>query len=339
MSTVSSERIAVTVLTGFLGSGKTTLVNHILTAQHGHRIAVVENEFGEIPIDNDIVLRSEEDIFELTNGCCLCCTGRTDLIDILRKLLERRERFDRIIIETTGLADPNPIAQTFFVDEDMAAHFKLDAIVTLVDAKHIEAHLDEIRDDGVGSQAADQLAFADRLVVNKVDLVNNDVVGQVRQRIRELNATAEIITSSYSVVDLDQIFGISAFDAARTMSEDPHWLDDSNHVHDPSLQSESIEINGRIDRTGFERWLAEFVNDHGDELYRMKGIIGFDGEDRRFVLQGVHHIYDVSPAEPPTTAPHASTLVFIGRGLDRGDVVESLKRCHRYAAEPADTVG
>ncbi len=325
MSTAS--KIPVTVLTGFLGSGKTTLVNHILTANHGHRIAVIENEFGEIPIDNALVLGGEEKIIEMSNGCCLCCTARTDLIDTLHSLLERAEKFDRILIETSGMADPNPVAQTFFVDEEISSRFALDAIVTLVDAKHVDAHLDEVNHNGVGTQAADQIAFADRIVVNKVNLVTEQQLGRLEQRIRGINATAEIITSSYSAVDLEQILGIGAFDLTRTVAADPAWLDDSKHVHERSLTSVGIELDGDLDGAALQGWLTGYVESHGDDLYRLKGVLAVDGDDRRFVLQGIHRMFDLAPSAPWGRDRRTSKIVFIGRDLDRTELTRALQSC------------
>ena len=188
------DKTPVTVLTGFLGAGKTTLINHILTVEHGQRIAVIENEFGAVGIDDALVVGGDETVIEMSNGCCLCCTARTDLIDTLRTLRDRDEQFDRIIIETSGMADPNPVAQTFFVDEDVATYYTLDAIVTMVDAVHIGTHLDEIGVDGVGDQAVNQVAFADRVVINKVDLVDSPVLDELWTRLRGVNATAEFVT-------------------------------------------------------------------------------------------------------------------------------------------------
>ncbi|MGH8966037.1 MAG: CobW family GTP-binding protein, partial [Actinomycetes bacterium] len=243
--------IPVTVLTGFLGSGKTTLVNHILTANHGHRIAVIENEFGDIGIDSDLVIGSDETgdetIIEMTNGCCLCCTARTDLIEILRSLLSRRDRFDRILIETSGMADPNPVAQTFFVDEEISRHFALDAIVTLVDAKHVGAHLDEVTHDGVGDHVVDQIAFADRIVVNKVDLVTPAELAAVQERLRGINATAEMLSGSHGRIDLSRILGIGAFDLNRELQDRPDWLDAPEHLHDPTLVAVAVELDGELD--------------------------------------------------------------------------------------------
>ncbi|MFI0465681.1 CobW family GTP-binding protein [Saccharopolyspora sp. 5N102] len=317
------SKIPVTVLTGFLGAGKTTLVNHILTADHGHRIAIIENEFGEIPIDDALVLRSDEQFFELSNGCCICCTARTDLVETLRKLVERKEKIDRVLIETTGLADPNPVAQTFYVDDEISEHFALDAIVTLVDAKHIDRHLDEAGPDGVGHQAVDQIAFADRLVLNKVDLVDEAGVAALRERLRGINATAEIITSSYSRVDLDDILGVGAFN--RIVH--PAWLDEQEHFHDPAVTSVGVELAEDFDEAALRAWLSELTAEHGDDLYRLKGVVAVRGDARRHVLQGIHRIFELRPADPWGRDARGSKVVFIGRNLDRELLTEGLRAC------------
>jgi G3E family GTPase len=332
-------KIPVTVLTGFLGSGKTTLVNHILTANHGHRIAVIENEFGEIGIDNDLVIGGDEEIggeriVEMSNGCCLCCTARTDLIEILRSLLERRERFDRILIETSGMADPNPVAQTFFVDDEIATHFELDAIVTLVDAKHVGGHLDEVDPDGVGDHVVDQIAFADRIVVNKVDLVSRDELRAVEERLRGINATAEMLTGSHGRIDLSRILGVAAFDLNRELQTRPGWLDEPEHLHDPTLESVGVEVDGELDRTAFEEWLRRLVDGRGHDFYRFKGIIAVRDDERRLVVQGVHRLHDVQPGAPWGTEPHRSRMVFIGRGLDREELTRGLRACAPVGVSP-----
>ncbi|MER7081485.1 GTPase, G3E family [Saccharopolyspora kobensis] len=322
------SKIPVTVLTGFLGAGKTTLVNHILTAEHGHRIAVIENEFGEIPIDDALVLRSDEEFFEMSNGCCICCTARTDLIDILRKLIERKDKIDRVLIETTGLADPNPVAQTFYIDEEISEHFALDAIVTLVDSKHIGRHLDGA---GVGHQAVDQIAFADRLVLNKIDLVTEPELAALRERLRGINATAEIITSNYSKVDLTDILGVGAF--SRIVH--PAWLDEQEHFHDPAVSSVGIEldsaVDGDLDEGALRAWLGRLTDEHGDDLYRLKGVLAVREDSRRFVLQGIHRIFELRPAEPWGRDSRGSKVVFIGRDLDRASLVDGLRTCVRAA--------
>lgn len=319
-------KLPVTVLTGFLGSGKTTLLNRILTESHGQRIAVIENEFGEIPIDDALVLSGEEEIFEMSNGCCLCCTARTDLVRMLHTLLERPDRFDRIVIETTGLADPNPVAQTFFVDDEISSQVELDAIVTMVDAKHIGPHLDEVEVGGVGDQAFDQIAFADKLVLNKTDLVDAAEVAAVETRLRSINATAQIITSQFASVPLDEILGVGAFDLSRTMAIDPDWLDEE-HVHDPALSSVGVECDGDLDPARLDAWLAELVGAHGDDIYRLKGIVALAGDTHRSILQGIHRLYELRSANPWGRDERRNKVVFIGRELDREALTRGLHSC------------
>jgi G3E family GTPase len=323
---MSTSKIPVTVLTGFLGSGKTTLLNRILTESHGQRIAVIENEFGEIPIDDALVLTGDEEIFEMSNGCCLCCTARTDLVRMLHTLLERPDRFDRIVIETTGLADPNPVAQTFFVDDTISSQIELDAIVTMVDAKHIGPHLDEVEVGGVGDQAFDQIAFADKLILNKTDLVSGAELGAVGKRLRWINATAQILTSQFASVELDEILGIGAFDITRTIAVDPYWLD-AEHVHDPALTSVGVEFGGELDPARLDSWLADLVAAQGDDIYRLKGIIALTGDTRRSILQGIHRLYELRTATPWGRDERRNKVVFIGRELDREALTRGLHSC------------
>ena len=218
------RKIPVTVITGYLGSGKTTLLNHILTAKHGKRVAVIENEFGEIGVDQDLVIQTEEEIFEMNNGC-ICCTVRGDLIRILGKLLKRKDKFDYVLIETTGLADPGPVAQTFFSDEEMKAKLQLDAIVTVVDAKHIVQHLDELR------EPEEQIAFADVILLNKTDLVTPADLDLLEKRIRAVNATAKIHRCQNALVGMDKILDINGFDLGRVLEINPHFLELDAHEH------------------------------------------------------------------------------------------------------------
>ncbi len=323
----TDERVPVTVLTGFLGSGKTTLLNYILTEQHGQRIAVIENEFGEIGIDDALVLDAEEEIFEMNNGC-ICCTVRGDLIRILGNLMKRRDRFDRIIVETTGLADPAPVAQTFFVDDEVRAGMRLDAIVTMIDAKHILQHLDEVKPEGVENEAVEQVAFADRLVINKTDLVDADELAEVEQRLRGINAMASVVHSQYGKIDLSSVLDVGAFDLDRILEVDPTFLVETEHQHDDRVTSVGIELPGVVDVDRLERWLGNLLATKGADIFRMKGILRVDDDDSRFVFQGVHMLFDGRPDRPWRDGEdRTNRLVFIGRELDRGELTDSFAAC------------
>ena len=346
--------VPVTILTGFLGSGKTTLLNHILTERHGMRIAVIENEFGEVDVDSDLVMTSEEEIFQMTNGCICCVVDvRTDLVRILQTLLARPERFDHILVETSGLADPTPVAATFFMDNDVARQVRLDGIVTLVDALHIESHLDDPLLLNHDNQAIDQIVAADRIVVNKTDLVDEATLRRVEQRLGRINEGGQVMRSNHAQVDLTQILGISGFDSASQLIGDPDFLDSAEHLcsetcehdhvagphdehhrqavpghqHDPSVGSVSLVFDAPFDKATLEAGLRELVATDGDDIFRLKGIVAIAGSSRRHVLQGVHRVLDLRPAEGwGGTAPQ-SKFVFIGRRLDQRHLRAVLQAC------------
>ncbi len=443
-----AQTIPVTVLTGFLGSGKTTLLNRILTENHGQRIAVIENEFGEIGVDQDLVINADEEVFEMNNGC-ICCTVRGDLIRILGNLVKRRDKFDRILVETTGLADPGPVAQTFFVDDDTREAFALDGVITLVDAKHVELHLDD------SEEAAAQIAFADVLLINKVDLVDAEAVDALERRLRSMNAVAQIERVRMADAPMDRVLDVGGFDLQRALDLKPGFLEpeypfewggvlhldskatfslrngpdpamsavlepvdaatpevlkeaaeriftrfsmpgnllqagaaipaggtlqtlaltgaerydftlaadrpgfyalftehlpeefdagffdaagakielaaehifNPEHTHDDSVRSIALELDGEVERSALNAWLSRLLQTRGPDLFRMKGIVAIKGEDRRFVFQGVHMLFDSQPGAPWGDQHRASRLVFIGRNLDEAALERELRHC------------
>ena len=320
-------RVPVTVVTGFLGSGKTTLVNFILSENHGKRIAVIENEFGEIGIDDALVIDAEEEIFEMNNGC-ICCTVRGDLIRILGTLMKRRDKFDYILVETTGLADPAPVAQTFFVDEEIRAQLRLDAIVTVVDAKHLALHLFEEKEEGIENEALEQLAFADRVLINKVDLVNEEELLLVEKQIRSINAGASLVRTQMSKVDLDWVLNARAFELSRVLEVDPQFLEESEHMHDQSITSVGIEVDGSVDLEKINDWLGWLLREKGTEIFRMKGILNINGSENRFVFQGVHMLFDGQPDRAwRADETRVNKMIFIGRNLDRDDLNSRFRAC------------
>jgi G3E family GTPase len=323
----ADDRIPVTVLTGFLGSGKTTLLNRILTEEHGMRIAVVENEFGEVGVDDALVVGAEEEVFEMNNGC-ICCTVRGDLIRILGTLMRRRDKFDRILIETTGLADPAPVAQTFFMDDEIAAQLRLDAIVTVVDAAHALSHLDEVKPDGVENEAVEQVAFADRIVLNKTDLAAEATIRRLTRRIRAVNATVQIIPAQYAKVDLRQVLDVGAFDLDRVLIEDPQFLEQTDHQHDLSVTSVGIDLPGEVDGNRINAWLGDLLRTKGVDIFRSKGILAIDGAPRQYVFQGVHMLLDGEFGRDwGADEPRGNKLVFIGRNLDRAELERGFADC------------
>ncbi len=326
-----TDKVPVTVLTGYLGAGKTTLLNRILSEQHGRKFAVIVNEFGEIGIDNDLVVGADEEVFEMNNGC-ICCTVRGDLIRILEGLMKRRGKFDAIIVETTGLADPAPVAQTFFVDQDVQDRAWLDAVVTVADAKWLS---DRLKD---APEAKNQVAFADVIILNKIDLVSEGELKEVEARIRAINPYAKLHRTTRCQVPLDAVLGRNAFDLDRILEIEPEFLqvDDHDHdhghdhhdhghglkhYHDEEMQSVSFRIEGDVDPNKFMPWINELVQKEGPNILRSKGILSFRNEAKRFVFQGVHMILDGDlqrdwkPGEK-----RESKVVFIGRNLKKDEL-------------------
>jgi G3E family GTPase len=315
-------QIPVTVLTGYLGAGKTTLLNRILSENHGKKFAVVINEFGELGVDNDLVVDADEEVFEMNNGC-ICCTVRGDLIRIIGGLMKRRDRFDGIIVETTGLADPAPVAQTFFADEDVKRATRLDAIVTVVDAKHLPARLKD------SPEAEEQIAFADIVVLNKMDLVTEAEAAEVERRIRAINPHAEIRRSVRSDVPIESVIGRDAFNLSRILEREPEFLEGENeHEHASDVVSLSFEVERPIDPERFNAWITQLLATRGQDLLRTKGILHYQGEDRRFAFQAVHMLADGDFIGPwPEGKPRRSRIVFIGRGLNRPVLRRGFEAC------------
>ena len=322
MADVTTEaRVPVTVLTGYLGAGKTTLLNRILTEQHGRRYAVVINEFGELGVDGDLVVDTDEEVFEMNNGC-VCCTVRGDLIRIVGGLMKRRDRFDGIIIETTGLANPAPVAQTFFVDEDVRAKTKLDAIVTVVDAKHVLLRLDD------SPEAMDQVAFADVIVLNKTDLVTPAELDAVEARLRQINRFATIHRSLRAEVPVVELLDKGAFDLDRVLARVPDFLIGDEHGHDDEVASMSFEIDGPVDPQKFNAWIGALLAEQGGTMLRTKGVLAYPNEPRRFAFQAVHMIADGDfIGSWKDGEARTSRIVFIGRNLNRPQLRRGFESC------------
>jgi G3E family GTPase len=334
--------IPVTVLTGYLGAGKTTLLNRILSEDHGHRYAVIVNEFGEIGIDNELILNTDEELFEMNNGC-ICCTVRGDLIRTMHGLLSKDRNFDAIVVETTGLADPGPVAQTFFVDGFLRSKTELDSVTTVVDAKHIELRLADSR------EALEQIAFADQIVLNKTDLVTENELGAIEAHLRRLNPMAPIHRAQRSNVRLDAILGRGGFDLNRITELEPDFLapghSDAEHVHDEhcghdhgehehdhqhdhGIRSISLHTDRPMDRRKIARWLTALTKNQGPDILRAKGIIDVKDNNRRLVFQAVHMILEGDlQREWREGERRYSRMVFIGRNLNEAELKAGFEAC------------
>ena len=314
--------IPVTIVTGFLGSGKTTLLNRILTERHGEKIAVIENEFGEVGIDNELLLSGEEQIVEMNNGC-ICCTVRGDLIRILRELAERREAgqlvFDRIIIETTGLADPGPVAQTFFLDELVSQRYLLDAVVTLVDAVHAMSQLDE------HEQAQSQVGFADRLLLSKTDLVDCEQIETLSQRLHQINPRANIAAVHFGQTPLGDLLDVRGFNLNAVLEIAPGFLTDGHHHHKNKIGSFVFRSDRDFDDRRLQDFLGAVARVYGPDLMRYKGVLAVSGLPYRVIVQGVHELMGASAgADWGDGESRQSVMVFIGRDLPREIIEQGL---------------
>jgi len=320
------EMVPVTILTGFLGSGKTTLLNRILREQHGSRIAVIENEFGEAGIDNELLVQDAgEQIVEMNNGC-ICCTVRGDLVRILGELQAKREAselaFERVIIETTGMADPGPVAQTFFMDEDIGNYYLLDSIVTLVDAKHADKQLDDFR------EAQEQVGFADRILLSKTDLVSADESERLKARLVRINPRAPIKPVHFGETPLADILDIRGFNLNAILEVEPGFLDEDEHEHDDAVHSFVFRAEQPFDGVKLEEFLSGMIQVYGPDLLRYKGVLWLDHNDNRVVFQGVHMLMGGDVGKPwGPEEKRASVMVFIGRKLPEDLFVQGLKQC------------
>jgi G3E family GTPase len=352
MSEPTADKIPVTVLTGYLGAGKTTLLNRILSENHGKKYAVIVNEFGEIGIDNDLIIGADEEVFEMNNGC-VCCTVRGDLVRILDGLMKRKGKFDAIIVETTGLADPAPVAQTFFVDEDVQTNARLDAVVTVADAKWLS---DRLKD---APEAKNQIAFADVIVLNKTDLVSKPELAEVEARIRGINPYAKLHRTERCKVALSDVLERGAFDLDRILELEPDFLEEDEHdhhhhdhghdhhhdhdhghhhdhghghglkhYHDEEMQSLSLRSDKPLDPEKFMPWLQKLVAEEGQKILRSKGILAFTGDDDRYVFQGVHMMLEGNHQRKwKPDEKRESRLVFIGRELPEAMIREGFEHC------------
>lgn len=325
---MTDRQIPVTVLTGYLGAGKTTLLNRILTEQHGKKYAVVINEFGAVGVDNDLVVGVDEEVFEMNNGC-ICCTVRGDLIRIIGGLVRRGlDKFDGIIVETTGLADPAPVAQTFFMDEAVRKATRLDAVITVVDAKHISERLQD------SPEAEDQIAFADIIILNKTDLVDAAALDSVEASVRVINPYAVLHRTQNSAIALDKILDRGAFDLTRILSIEPQFLEGAHqHNHDNAVKSIALSSDKPIILGRFEEWIGNVLAEQGPDILRAKGVLNIRNAQRRFVFQAVHMIADSAPGKVWAEGDaKTSKLVFIGRNLDKAALEEGFNACLDQAA-------
>ena len=324
MNLLKGDAIPVTLLTGFLGSGKTTLLNHILKNKHGKRIAVIENEFGDIDIDSDLIIGKSDEIFEMKNGC-ICCSVRNDLIETLNRLMERREKFDYVVIEGTGLASPGPVAQAFLLENEINQSLVLDGIITLIDSKHVWNHLSDVE------VAWEQIAFSHLLLLNKSDLISPEESKILETHVRSINPTAKLFNTKNAVIELDHLLNIGGFDLNRLYLSDNDFLDQglhaNQHKHESNITSVSVTFSGTIDPDQFNNWLRMLLIMEGMDVFRAKGILNVENSDKRYIFQSVYMLFEGRLDDPWGNRPKVNKMVFIGRDLDEKRLKKGVQSC------------